>query len=262
MYTGQPPKDLTTHSTRTPNITSDTHTTQSEPEPERASLLGLPGEIRNQIYAYVVVRKGPIEIKHATQYVGDGLSLQRFTPEMVQPLTMVSRKLRREVQSLLVRENHFKITDCSRFFEPKSMRALSSFRGFCEGFGAELRRISVRLQRCGWVVTPGGLDRKFLKADFTVTKGERLLELTKADFQGGRCGCYVRYLARASEGSIFRFLERLWLYLAAKEEYSMPFCPCCEWSFVTHSSTEYEDAAIPPSVDGAGYCKKCNMFKF
>lgn len=144
-HTNPPPKKLTTQAAPTPNITSETQTTPSEAEPERASLLGLPGEIRNQIYAYVVVREEPIEIEYTTQHVGDGLSLQRFTPAMVQPLIMVSRKLRHEVQSLLVRENHFKITDCSRFFEPKSMKALSSFRGFCEGFGAELRRIRVRL---------------------------------------------------------------------------------------------------------------------
>ncbi|KAM0723009.1 hypothetical protein Q7P37_001207 [Cladosporium fusiforme] len=257
--------------------TSDAPNEQPATTPARPHLLGLPAEIRNHIYRHVVVDNQPIVVQHYTYHESRLFSrtrntetFSRFSSRMVQPLTLTSRQLRREAQYLLVKENNFKITDASGIFVPDTIKPLHAFRGFCEGFGPGLQSISLTLERVGRIMENRGLVRGAMNADFTVTKGERVLELTKADFEG-RCGCYVRYLAHTSDGSIFRFLERLWVYLSMNEDYCAALsCRAHRFRDAFHHDQFYEYYEEPsstalqrqPCVGDVSWCKNCNMFKF
>lgn len=70
-------------------------------QPSKASLLGLPAELRNQIYRNVLVERDPIEVDR--YHWADPVNKPcRFT--MTAPFTMVSRQLKQETQAIFPRK--------------------------------------------------------------------------------------------------------------------------------------------------------------
>lgn len=194
----------------------------SQPDSERLSLLGLPGEIRNQIFRHVVVSDEPIELKYtdATEHGRlDNLDapfefapatrfFYRLPDETFPPLTTVSRQVRREAQYLLIKENDFKVVNFSDSFDSGCQSPLRALFRMCEVSGLELDSITIETAKCAWIKKPTRLEPSRLEADVKVTKREGLLQVSVV--LADRSACHLEQLAHMSEGSILHFLEGLW----------------------------------------------------
>lgn len=183
-----------TFSTFSPSLTSQ-HTGTSQSEPERLSLLGLPGELRNQIFRYVVVHNRSMRVDF--EYTGRFESLDasyrkvafcfeplhrtfcRLAKDTNPPLTKVSRQIRREALSLLIQENNFQVIFGPRHSLRNTPSPLRCFLTTCDMSGSELQSFSVRSSERACIAGPCCLDSTHLLAlDFAIAKREQQLQFT------------------------------------------------------------------------------------
>lgn len=187
----------------------------------RASLLGIPPELRNQIYQLVIISEEEIEIKTTAER---NTCRRRLT--MTPPLTMALRQLRNETLRMFFEENKFTISDPLILF--KTPESLHTFATMCAG--SELR--SVRVAYTTRVVRRQDMSAMLIEITVVITDNE--LQTTIKAFSRDRfanmgcrtlyipptailgadmfCGCGIDALAGQSagqKGTITRLLDAL-----------------------------------------------------
>ena len=187
--------------------------------PSKASLLGLPAELRNQIYRNVLVERDPIEVD-CYHWADPVHKPCHFT--MTAPLTMVSRQLKQETQAIFLLENVFEFQ--SDLLSNHSTAPIRAFRELWRNTGVELQRLDFNLQQYLYVdQDPFNnllyLDTHTLYANFILVKYGDGLDMAWDDTYGV-CGRRILALVRQCKGapdSIIRFLGRLRLFLRSRQ---------------------------------------------
>ena len=177
----------------------DIETLDSEPWP-RLHLLGLPRELRDQIYTYAIVSDEPVFI---------GPINKRF--ENIPPLTRVSRQLRSETHRMFLEQNMLEINERA-LMTIRSSRPFDTFKALCAG--SELQKICMDSSR----LIGRHEERKVeIMADLVVIKTNDGLNVDFPILFGDYnayaiCDCRVERLANECgglHGAIVRLLEAL-----------------------------------------------------
>ena len=195
-------------------------TTEAKSWP-RLHLLGLPKELRDQIYSYAVVSKDPIDL-------GPGrLSGRTKCFNNIPVLTKVCRQLRHETRSIFLEQNTLKIDNMALLLG-QSSRLCRAFTALCAG--TEPRRLLMDSTR--WIGLEGAPIVAGIDATCIITKTSDGLEadLSKVVSEYDVCTCRVERLAEAyqgQQGAIVQFLEAL-RQDYVDHAYNECFATCCE----------------------------------
>jgi hypothetical protein len=174
----------------------------------RLHLLGLPRELRDQIYTYAIVSNKPVNI-------GTGGRRQRYFYN-IPALTKVSRQLRLETHQMFLEQNTL-VFDEQTLITSLSSKPFNALKALC--MGSELKNIRIYSHRFGW---RSGID---IDATLVATKTSNGLDvsLTTVESRWKVCSCRVERLANEYEdqdGAIIRFLEALRLDYAGRIQYA------------------------------------------
>ena len=169
-----------------------------EPKPwPRLHLLGLPRELRDQIYTYAIVSDKPVDI-------GSGGRRQKYFYD-IPALTKVSRQLRLETRGMFLEQNTLTF-DEETLITSLSSKPFNALKALCAG--SELKNIRIYSHRYG------GCSGNDIDATLVATKTSDGLDvsLTIVESRWKACSCRVERLANEygdQDGAIIRFLEAL-----------------------------------------------------
>jgi len=180
--------------------TADLTTLESKPWP-RLHLLGLPRELRDQIYKYAIVSDKPVNI-------GPGGRGRRRHFFNIPALTKVSRQLRHETRRMFLEQNTLAI-DESKLITSWSSKPLDMLKALCAD--SELQNAHIYSHK--WVGT-NGKYRNEIHATLVANKtsGGLNVSLTNVESNWKVCSCRVESFANKygnREGAIVRGLEAL-----------------------------------------------------
>jgi hypothetical protein len=178
-------------------------TLEAKPWP-RAHLLGIPRELRDQIYKYAIVSDERIFIGPSN----DGRN-KRF--ENIPPLIRASRQLRLETHRMFLEQNTLEINERA-LMTNLSSKPFHAFKALCAG--SELQKIYMDSEKS---IGPPGETKVQIMADLLVVKTSDGLHislpgLSVEDDGYEICSCRIERLASeygGQEGAIVKFLEAL-----------------------------------------------------
>lgn len=202
----------------------------------RLHLLGLPRELRDQIYRYAIVDDDCVGI--CVTFGRHGF-LQN-----IPALIRVSRQLRHETHKMFLEENRITFYDF-RLFTCLSSKPMGAFKALCAV--VELQRVSINENR--FIMNNDGAALTEHRAAFTVSKNNggglevEFENMVDKDGAAEFCGCRIERLARQvgdQDNSIIRFLEAL---RADYANASVTYCPEDEglWSCEFDLKCEWRD---------------------
>lgn len=193
----------------------------------RLHLLGLPRELRDQIYRYAIVSHRPVSIGP-----GDRRSKSCYN---IPPLTKVSRQLRNETRRMFLEQNTLKI-DEQTIITSLSSQPFNTFKALCTG--SELKNTRIYSHRLG------GRSGNAIDATLVATKTSDGLKVSFKNVESHWkvCSCRIERLAIEygdQEGAIVRFLEALRLDYVGHIHYA-----CNESVFDDEHDEEFFDLII------------------